>query len=170
MTKAARIQVYSAALDRLGNLMLLADGKAAPVLALHVTLAAVTIAGEGRIGRLFDLDDHAAMAVAVSVALLATYVVSALAVTALVIAIYFPVIQPTGHSHTFFEDIRRMQRDEYVAQSEVMSEEALERELLEQVHGASGILSTKFLQLRWAYSLSAISLMSWVPLMAWANA
>lgn len=158
---AGRVASHGSTLDRLVFLTQLADGKTAPLLALHATMAAVTLASSNNIGDLFS----SPLASAGVGALMTAYTLSTLAVTALAMTVYFPVTRTTGHSHTFFEDIRRMDRADFVKQSLGLSGEALERELLDQVHASSGILSEKFRQLRLAFKLSAATLAAWVPLM-----
>lgn len=161
LDQTGRVASHAATLDRLVFLTQLADGKTAPLLALHATIAAVTLASSNDISDLFS---SGVKGTAVGL-LIAAYALSTVAVLVLALQVYFPVLRQTGHSHTFFEDIRLMSRDDFVRQSLELSGDALERELLDQVHASSGIVSQKFRQLRVAFRLSAITLAAWVPLM-----
>ncbi len=163
-----RVHAHTATLERIGFLTQLADGKAAPLLALQAALAGATIAGLDRVRALLS-GEHGSAAAAGSVVLLLAYIGCAITVSLLTLAIYFPVSRPTGGTVTFFNDIQAMPQGEFELRSRALSHGELERDLLRQIHAASGIAAAKFRQLRWAYVLSGIGIAAWLPLMVWGS-
>lgn len=164
-----RVAAHTATLERIGFLTLLADGKAAPLLALQAAIAGATIAGLDRLQGLLDVDGEGWLTVLLAGALLLGYAACAAVVAALTLAIYFPVTREIGHTLTFFRDIQVLDFQTFQRRSRALHEEHLESELLHQIHSASIITATKYRQLRWAYLLTGLSLTTWLPLMVWAS-
>jgi len=162
-----RRHVLISALERITYLTQLADGKAAPLLALQATLAAVTVASADNFAGLFG--GPALVAQTGAALLIGVYASSAAVVLALTLSVYFPVLSRGHGSVLFFEDVRHMPFEQYARQTRSLTENEVEDDLMNMIHASSAIASTKFHQLRWAYVLSAISLATWLPLMGWAN-
>ena len=155
-------------IERIAYMTQLADGKAAPLLALQATLAAVLVSSADKFEGLFD-SGQPALAQAGAAVLVAVYAVSAAIVLVLTLSVYFPVLSRGRGSVLFFEDVRHMDLDDYVERSRNLSHEEVEDDLLAMIHASSAIASSKFHKLRWAFALSAVSLATWLPLMAWAG-
>ncbi len=169
MHASDRVTVHLATLERAVFLTQLADAKAAPLIALHGAIAGATIAGLDRYLRLLDRDVHSPFAVLLAGTLLAVYTLSAITVAVLTLAVYYPVVRPSGRSLTFFADIRGMEASEFAASSRMQTFEQLEEDLLGQVHAVSHIVAEKFDQLRWGFLLSGLGLAVWIPLTIWAS-
>ena len=118
----------------------LADGKAAPLLALQATVAAVTLSLLGDFETVFD-PDNGALAVTGALLLLATYAASSVIVLALTLAVYFPIVKRGSGSVFFFEDVRHTEWEEYRERAGTLSLEGAEDEILRQMHRASKITS-----------------------------
>lgn len=166
MSAPERVALHNSTLERILYLTQLADAKAAPVLALHAGLAGVTIA---TVDRFEPLMHERAWLVALAIGLMVLYTASAAGASFLTLLIYYPAVRPTRKSLTFFADIRELSPAEFAARSRGTSFEDVEADLLSQVHISSEIIGEKFDQLKWAFTLSGLSLAAWVPLMVWAG-
>ena len=124
-----------------------ADGKAAPALALQVALAGTVAARFERLAPLIGKEPWD-VETAVPVGLLALYAISVIAVVALAAGVYLPRNPRTGRSLIYFEDIAAMSFDSFQERAGQMDADAIEGQLLEQIHTVSRIASAKMRRVR----------------------
>src|SRR5262249_15479159 len=114
-----RIEHHTRTLDRAIRITQMADAKVAPVLALHVSLAAIAVTQGGGIGRLLQGVGHTFAATWVAWMLLIVYVVAALVASFFVIVVYVPTAPRRGAARThmnslfYFDDIQDMPVEEF---------------------------------------------------------
>ena len=170
-----RIEHHTRTLDRAIQLTFIADAKAAPVLALQATLAAVTVSQIGSLGELFDGSNHSAGGVALAWVLLAGYVATAAVAWVLASLVFVPraprrnATPPESRSRVYFDDIRATPAADFRERGKLIHEEELEDDLLTQVHVVSTIAGVKFAQVQRAFIASAASLVFWLTLLIWAR-
>ena len=163
-----RLKSHYESLTRAIGFTRAADGKAAPALALQVALIGTVAARFERLAPILGSNPWGVEAV-VLVGLLVLYVVSVTGVIALAASVYLPKNPRTGGSLIYFEDIAAMPLELLKEQATAMDAETIERQLLDQIHAVSRIASAKMRRVRWAYYLSAPSLIFWVILLGWGS-
>lgn len=164
-----RAATHVATLDRVIAMTRSADSKAAPILALQVTLAAASVAQTGQLKSLLDPREAGAALFVVGIALAAVYLGASVVSLALAIQVFVPKTPLAGRSVAYFEDITRMSRAEFIALADSMSEAEIIDDLLAQVHAVSGIASQKFARVRLALYATAVALGAWLPGMVLAR-
>jgi len=162
-----RASDYLTTLDRMINLTHIADAKAAPLLAAHATVAAVTTT---QLDKIVALVRDGSPADLVGVALLATaYLVCATVSVVLTLRVFLPQGSPGQGSLLYFADIANMRQQDFVARSLASSADDLARDALEQTYIVAGIAGTKFQRVRLALLLMIGAVVAWLGLMAMAN-
>jgi len=153
----------------------MSDAKVAPVLALHVSLAAIAVTQGGDIGRLLQGIGHATAAMVAAWALLVVYVVAALVASFFVVVVYVPTAPRRGAARThmnslfYFDDIQAMPVDEFEYRSMRMDLDVAERDVIRQAHTVSRIASDKLIGVQRAYAFSALALLAWMILVLQAQ-
>ena len=142
------------------------DTKAAPVLALQVALVGTLAARVENLWLILAQDPSSAEALVLE-GLIALYVAFLIAATVAAASVYLPKNPRTGRSLIYFEDIGAMPLDSFQEQARQMDVDAIERQLLDQIHAVSQIVSAKMRRVRWAYYLSVPTIVLWVILLAW---
>ena len=145
-----------------------ADTKAAPVLALQVALVGTLAARFERIEPMLSQETWGAESL-ILMALMALYGPLLIVVMAIAASVYVPRNPRTGVSLIYFEDISMMPLESFSEQAGSMTPEAIESQLLQQIHTVSAIASTKMRRVRWAYFLSVPSVGLWVMLLGWGS-
>lgn len=169
-TQWQRIEHHSRTLDRAIRITQMADAKVAPVLALHVSLAAVTVTQSSGLGDLLFADGHSAAMAAAGWLLLALYAVASAIAAFYVTVVYVPTAPRRGAARThenslfYFDDIQAMAIDDFEQRSIDLDIELAERDVIRQAHTVSKIASDKLLGVQRAYMFSAATLLAWMPL------
>ena len=163
-----RLRSHYESLTRAIGFTKTADGKAAPALALQVALAGTVAARFERLAPLIGKGTWDVEA-AVLAGLLAIYAISVIGVVALAAGVYLPRTPRTGSTLIYFEDIAAMPFESFQKQAGQMDADAIEGQLLEQIHTVSRIASAKMRRVRWAYYLSIPSVILWVVLVGWSS-
>lgn len=143
-----------------------ADNKAAPVLALQVALAGTLAARMEGLWAIISANPSGLEAVALSV-LLALYGLFLFAAITMAANVYIPRTPRTGKSLIYFEDIGAMPLNRFEQQAREMGAQAIEEQLLEQIHAVSRVASVKMHRVRLAFYLSGPAVLLWVVLLAW---
>lgn len=143
-----------------------ADNKAAPVLALQVALAGTLAARMEGLWSIVYANPSSVEAIALSV-LLGLYVLFLIAAIAMAANVYIPRNPRTGKSLIYFEDIGAVPLEFFEGQARQMDAQAIEGQLLEQVHSVSRVASIKMHRVRLAFYLSGPAVLLWVVLLAW---
>jgi len=162
-----RIEHHTRTLDRAVRMTQLADGKVAPILALHASLAAVTVTQSAGVGALLTADGHTVGIAALAWALFALYAACSLAATWHVARVYVPTApseRQHGSSLFYFDDIRAMGLERFQALSRAVNWESLERDVLNQTFVVCAVASRKLRGVQRAYLFSALVLAAWLPL------
>ena len=175
LDQRTRIDLHNRSLDRAVWMTQMADGKAAPILALHVSLAAVTVTQMGSLGDVLTGGGPGAVAAAVAWPAFAVYAVCSLLAVVQAMLVYLPAgrrVQPLGKvpSVIYFDDIQSVGRGEFIGRAMGLSFDLTEVDVLEQVHAVSTLASAKFAGVRRAFVMSAIALAAWLFLIAVAHA
>lgn len=153
----------------------MSDAKVAPVLALHVSLAAVAVTQGSEVGRLLRGEGHAAFATMAGWVLLGLYMVTALVASFFVVVVYVPTAPKRGAARThmnslfYFDDIQAMTADDFEHRSIHMDIDVAERDVIRQAHTVSRIASEKLIGVQRAYLFSAIALFAWMLLILLAQ-
>ena len=163
-----RLRSHYESLSRAIGFTRAADGKAAPALALQVALAGTVAARFEKLAPVIAKEPWGVEPV-VLVGLLVLYAITVIGVVAFAASVYLPKIPRTGGSLIYFEDIAAMPFESFQVQAGEMPPDAMERQLLEQIHAVSGIASAKMRRVRWAYYLSGPSFVLWVILLGWGS-
>lgn len=145
-----------------------ADNKAAPVLALQVALAGTLAARMEGLWAIISADPSGIEAVALSV-LLGLYGLFLVAAMGMAVNVYIPRSPRTGKSLIYFEDIGAMPLERFDQQARQMDTQAIEGQLLEQIHSISRVASIKMRRVRLAFYLSGPAVLLWVVLLAWGG-
>ncbi len=165
-----RIEHHTRTLDRAIRITQMADAKVAPVLALHVSLAAVTVTQATGLGSLLSGDSSGSIWALAGWVLLIAYVVNSLVASFFVAQVYVPTAPRRGiaRTHTnslfYFDDIQAMSGDEFEHRSIDLDIELAERDVIRQAHTVSTIASNKLIGVQRAFLYSAIALLAWLPL------
>lgn len=175
LDQRTRIDLHNRSLDRAVWMTQMADGKAAPILALHVSLAAVTVTQMGSLGDVLTGGGPGAVATAAAWPAFAVYAVCSLLAVVQAMLVYLPAgrrVQPLGKvpSVIYFDDIQSVGRGEFIGRAMGLSFDLTEVDVLEQVHAVSTLASAKFAGVRRAFFMSAIALAAWLLLIAVAHA
>jgi hypothetical protein len=164
---AARIDGHLANLDRMVRLTALADTKAAPLVAAHATIAAVSIT---QVHNLADLvrDGNVAQVTAVWI-LAAIYVAFAAVSLVLSVRVFLPTDKPGKRSVLYFADVARMSLEEFMSRSIDVTSSDLEHDALQQTHTVAVVVANKFRRVRLAFGMMLIAIVAWLGLIALAN-
>lgn len=163
-----RLRSHFESLSRAIGFTRAADGKAAPALALQVALVGTVAARFDRLAPMLDKEPWGAES-AVLVGVLALYAMSAIGVVGFAASVFLPRNPPTGRSLIYFEDIGALPLDSFIEQAKQMDADAIEHQLLDQIHTVSRIASAKMRRVRWAYYLTAPAVVFWVILLGWGS-
>ena len=145
-----------------------ADNKAAPVLALQVALAGTLAARMEGLWAIISANPSGIEAVALSV-LLGLYVLFLITAIAMAANVYIPRNPGTGKSLIYFEDIGAKFLKCFEVQARQLDAQAIEGQLLEQIHAVSRIASIKMRRVRLAFYFSGPAVLLWVVLLAWGS-
>lgn len=169
-TQWQRIEHHTRTLDRAVRMTQMADGKVAPVLALHASLAAITVSQSTGMGSLLTGSDTRLIETLIGWALLLTYVGASLMAFRQVALIYIPTAPHRGrrlefgHSVFYFDDIQHMPPDEFERRSVTATMDELERDVIRQTHVVASVASRKLAGVQQAYVFSGLTLGAWMPL------
>ena len=163
-----RLKSHYESLSRAAGFTRSADTKAAPVLALQVLLVGTLAARFERLATILMKEtwDVEAVILASLIVFYALFLVAAITFAA---RVYLPMNPKTGESLIYFEDIGAMPFESFQKQASQMDPETIEGQLLQQIHAVSLIASAKMHRVRWAYFLSAPSVVLWVILLVWGS-
>ncbi len=161
-----RLKSHYESLSRAIGFTRAADAKAAPVLALQVALVGTLAARMEGLWAIISANSSGVEAVALSV-LLGLYGLFLVATIAVAANVYIPRNPRTGKSLIYFEDIGAMPLEFFEGQARQMDAQAIEGQLLEQVHSVSRVASIKMHRVRLAFYLSGPAVLLWVVLLAW---
>ena len=166
-----RIEHATRTLDRAVRMTQMADAKVAPVLALHATLAAVTVSQSAGLGDVLSADGVEMWRTVVAWVTLAAYIALSLLAFRQVAIVYIPTApvrgkrKTHGHSLFYFDDIQAMDFVEFASRSRSVDLDALEEDVLHQVHVVSSISASKLGRVQTAYTFSGLTLISWMIFM-----
>ena len=163
-----RLKSHYESLSRAIGFTRSADTKVAPALALQIALVGTLAARFERYAPILSQETWGAEAVALA-ALMGLYALLLVSVVAIAASVYLPRNPKTGGSLIYFEDIAAMPSDEFKVHAGEMAPETIESQLLQQIHTVSGVASVKMRRVRWAYLLSAPSVVLWIVLLAWGS-
>lgn len=171
LDQRTRIDLHNRSLDRAVWMTQMADGKAAPVLALHVSLAAVTVTQTGGVGEVLGGGSAGLAATTAAWPAFVLYAVCSLLAVVQAMLVYLPGgrrKRPPGKapSVVYFDDIQWAPRDRFIERAMGLSFDLTEVDVLEQVHAVSTLASAKFAGVRRAFFSSAIALGAWLVLIA----
>ena len=159
--------------DRNILLTYMADAKAAPILALHATLAAIAVSQTPEVRRLLERDGAAGLAAGL---LLALYALTSAGSFVLSMLVYMPRAPHPGararhgHSLVYFDDIQATPADEFLERSRTVRPADLEDDVLRQVHTVAAIAARKMRFVQHSFLASGATLAAWLVLMVWARA
>jgi hypothetical protein len=171
-----RIEHHTRTLDRAVRITQMADAKVAPVLALHVSLAAIAVTQASDLGHLLRGEGHATAVMVAGWVLLVAYAVASLVASFFVVVVYVPTAPKRGaarthlHSIFYFDDIQAMPVDEFERRSIHMDIDVAERDVIRQAHTVSRIASEKLIGVQHAYLWSALALLAWILMILLARA
>ena len=167
MTMEERLRSHYESLTRAIRFARTTDGKAAPVLALHIALLGALAT---RADKLLAIVSQEPWGIenTIILGLVALYGVLILVVVALAAWVYVPMNPRTGKSLIYFEDIAHMDRQLFECRSKSVSEESIESDILDQIYRVSQIASAKMRRVRWAFYLSAPAILLWLALFVWS--
>ncbi len=166
-----RLKTHHESLSRLVEFTKSADHKAAPILAVHIALGGTLAARfENLLARMGELPcDIASILLFVVVLLYVGFTLTSFWVAA---RVFFPITSPpSGHGDSliYFEDIQAMSLEHFMDRATQMDADENERQLLQQIHAVSHVVSTKMNRVKWAFRLSIPSVILWAVLIAWGN-
>ena len=163
-----RLQSHYESLSRAIGFTASADNKASPVLALQVALAGTLAARFDNLTPILAKEPRDAEAFAL-MALMSIYVVFLVASIVVAASVYVPKNPRTGRSLIYFEDIAAMPFESFQERAGQTDADAIEGQLLEQIHTVSRIASAKMRWVRWTYYLSIPSVVFWIVLLGWSS-
>ena len=145
-----------------------ADAKAAPVLALQIAiLGALAARFEKLVPALFA--EPWCFEKEVLWVVLIAFVGFMLATVMMAARVYMPMHPRTGESLIYFEDIAAMRSESFAKRAKEMSPNAIEEQLLSQIHIVSQIASAKMRRVRRAFWLSGPSFVLGLIILAWGS-
>ncbi len=97
------------------------------------------------------------------------YVLSVAGAIGMAAAVYMPRNPKTGRSFIFFEDIAAMDYSSFEAAAKDMTDDLIERQLLDQIYWVSKVASIKMRRVRWAIWLSLPTAVFGFTLLAWSS-
>lgn len=166
-----RLRTHHESLSRLVEFTKSADYKAAPILAVHIALGgALTARFENLLACMdgFPSDPASSLLVALTV----LYVGFILVSFWMAAKVFFPITDlPRGHSDSlvYFEDIQAMSPETFTERATQMDTDEIERQLLQQIHAVSHVVSTKMARVKWAFRMSIPAVILCVTLIAWGS-
>ena len=137
-------------------------------MALQVALVGTLAARFERIASALSRESWGAETI-VLVILMVLYATLLIGVVIVAASVYLPRNPRDGGSLIYFADIAAMPLELFQERSRQMDPETIERQLLDQVHAVSRIANTKMRWVKWAYYLSAPSVVLWIILLAWGS-
>ena len=162
-----RLKSHYESLSRVVSFTRTADTKAAPVLALQVAL---TGALATRIDKLIPIvSGHLDAEGIALIVVLSAYILSVAGAIGMAAAVYMPRSPKTGRSLIFFEDIAAMDYSSFEAAAKDMTDELIERQLIDQIYQVSRVASLKMRRARWAIWLSLPTVALGFTLLAWSS-
>lgn len=166
-----RLRTHHESLSRAVLFTRAADSKAAPILAVQIALVgALATRFDKLLSIMTDCPfDTAALALIV---LVIAYVAFLSASVAIATMVFLPITRPSGqtsNSLLYFEDVQAMSLEEFTSKTAQLDEDDIERQLLQQIHAVSRVVSVKMRRVRWAFILSVPAVVLWVALMAWGS-
>lgn len=164
-----RLRSHYESLQRVIRFVRLADAKAAPVIALQVALAGTLAARFDRLQPIVMQSqwDFERIALIVVIGLYLVCLVSVIWFAALV---YIPRNPTTGNwSLMYFEDVAAMSSERFSERSMRLTPEEIEKQLLDQIHRISEVVSAKMSRVRLALILSAPAGLLWLGLLTWGS-
>lgn len=163
-----RLKSHYESLARAIEFTKMADAKAGPLLAAHVLMAGALATRSGALWAIATGDAGDIQQAAVIV-LAALYLILLAAAWIKAACVFIPSTPKTGRSLIYFEDIGAMSLEQFAEASRQLNAEAIENQLLQQIHAVSGIASVKMRRVRWAFWLSIAAVVLWIVLMAWGS-
>ena len=164
-----RLQSHYETMTRVVRFIRMADNKVAPILALQIALVGTLAARFDKLLPIILSDEGSTGQVAL-IALIAIYLVNLIAVIWFAATVYIPVNPKSGEDLLiYFEDISSIERKDFIARSNELDCDEIERQLLDQIHRVSGVASRKMYRVRWAFILSAPSSLLWLALLVWGS-
>ena len=163
-----RLRSHYESLARVIRFVRTADTKAAPVLGLQIALVGTLAARFEKIRPILIADHWYAERIAL-VAVTVLYLFFLITIVVLAARVYMPMNPRTGKSVIYFEDIAAMKYESFEAQSKEMGLDAIECQLLDQIHRVSRIASLKMSRVRRAFLLSGPSSTLWLALLVWGS-
>lgn len=164
-----RLHSHYESLQRIIRFVRLADGKAAPLIALQVALVGTLAARFDRLQPIVLQSQWDAERLAL-IAVIALYLAILIWIITLAVLVYVPRNPTTGkESLIYFEDIATTPREQFIRRAGRLTPNEIERQLLDQVHRVSEVVSVKMRRVRWAFILSVPSVILWVVLLGWGS-
>ena len=164
-----RLKSHYESLARVVWFTRMADFKAAPIIALQAALIGALATRADELWAIVKEYEWGWERGSV-IGLLVIYGASFLAAVLLAGLVYMPKNPKSGKGILiYFEDISKMKFEQFAAQARQMRPETIERQLLQQIHAISQIVSTKMCRVRWAIRASVLSVIIWAALMAMSN-
>lgn len=154
-----RLQSHYESLARVIRFTRMADTKAGAVLALQFVLAGALAT------RLLDQLDPAIVVALVGL----VYILSALTAVVLAVGVYMPATPKTGQSLIYFEDVAKLDRQQFAADAMDMDAAEIERQLLDQIYQVSCIASRKMQRVRYAFWCSGLSILTGIILVVFGG-
>jgi len=170
-----RIEHHTRTLDRAIRITQMADAKVAPVLALHVSLAAIAVTQANNLGRLLRGDGHQTVVMAAAWVLLIAYAAASLVASMFVVVVYVPTAPKRGRARMhynsifYFDDVQAMSIEQFQDRSVRMDIDLAERDVIGQAYTVSRLASQKLIGVRQAYLFSAVALLAWMLLIVAAR-
>lgn len=171
--QTARIEHHARTLDRNILLTYMADAKAAPILALHATLAAIAVSQTQDVRALVGPGGIAGVAAGF---VLLAYTVASVASFLLSMLVYMPRAPHPGararhgHSLVYFDDIQATPLPEFRERSRGVAASELEDDLIRQAHTVAVIATRKMRLVQQSFVVSGGALAAWLVLMVWSRA
>ena len=163
-----RLRSHYESLSRAIGFTKSADAKAAPVIALQVALAGTLAARMEGLWLILTRPSFGTEATWVAV-LLVIYAVLLTASIAFAANVYIPRHPRTGRSLIYLEDIASIPLESFSERARQMDPDAIEQQLIDQVHAVSGMARIKIHRVRWAYFAGSPSVVLWVVFLAWGS-
>ncbi len=163
-----RLQSHYALLARSIEFTRMADAKAAPVIFVNLALLGALSARFSPLLEILKVDAWGTVQVVV-LALIVLWLCSVAAAIFVAARVYMPATPLTGSSLIYFEDIAKMSRDSYVANSVQLSAASIEQQLLDQAFRVSQIASAKMHRVKRAFILTIPSIFLAVVLLAFGS-
>ena len=163
-----RLKSHYESLARAIEFTKMADAKAGPLLAAHVLMAGALATRFDNLGVIITGNAGVIQQIAL-IAGLTLYAALLAAAWIKAACVFIPATPKTGQSLIYFEEIGAMSFEQFADASRQLDAEAIENQLLQQIHEVSRIASKKMCRVRWAFWLSIAAVVVWIVLMAWGS-